>query len=173
MITRTTALIAAATLAVGLSACGGGDDSAGGDASSPLAEAIAADMMEESEGSPVATQEEANCWANKIVSDIGEDRLEELGVTVDNVGDIEDLDLTDEEMNTLIDGMFGCVDVKAMFAEQFEEDFGAEGAQCLADALDEDFVREAMVAEQEGTEPSADFMQAFLDIAAECDLPIN
>jgi hypothetical protein len=171
-ITRTTALLAAAALTVGLGACGGGDDE-GGAAGSPLAEALAADILDEAEGSPVATEEEANCWANQIVDEIGEDRLEELGMTVDNVGDIEDYDFTDEEMSSMVDSMFDCIDVKAAFAEEFEADFGAEGAECLADALDEDLVKEVMLAEQTGDEPSAEFMQTFLDIAAECNLDLG
>lgn len=170
--TRTTALLAAAALAFGLGACGGGDEE-GGAAASPLAEALAADMLD-SDSSPVGTEEEANCWANQIVDDIGEDRLEELGMTVENVGDMEDYEFTDEELSTMVDGMFECIDVKAAFATQFEEDFGAEGAKCVADALDEDLVKEAMLADQSGAdEPSAEFMQAFLDIAAECNLDLG
>ena len=172
--TRTTALLAAAALTVGLGACGGGDEDGGAAAASPLAEALAADMLDDSEGSPVGTEEEANCWANQIVDDIGEDRLEELGMTVENVGDMEDYDFTDEELSTMVDGMFDCIDVKAAFAAEFEEDFGAEGAKCVADALDEDLVKEAMLADQTGAdEPSAEFMQAFLDIAAECNLDLG
>jgi hypothetical protein len=171
-ITRTTALLTATALTFGLGACGGDDE--GGAAGSPLAEALAADMLDEGEGSPVATEEEANCWANSIVDEIGEDRLEELGMTVENVGDVEDYDFTDDEMSTMVESMFDCIDVKAAFAAEFEEDFGAEGAECVADALDEDLVKEAMLAEQSGAEePSAEFMQAFLDIAAECDLDLG
>lgn len=170
---RTTALLAAAALTVGLAACGGGDEEGDAAASSPLAEALATDMLD-SDSSPVGTEEEANCWANQIVDDIGEDRLEELGMTVENVGDMEDYDFTDEELSTMVDGMFGCIDVKAAFAAEFEEDFGAEGAKCVADALDEDLVKEAMLADQSGAdEPSAEFMQAFLDIAAECNLDLG
>lgn len=170
-ISTTTALLSAAALTFGLAACGGDDE--GGAAGSPLAEALATEIMAESESSPVGSEEEATCWANKIVGDIGEDRLAELGMTVDDIKDVEDYDFTPEEMSTMVDAMFSCVDVKAAFAAEFEEEFGAEGAKCLADELDEDLVKDAMLADQSGGEPSEEFMQAFLDIAADCDLDLG
>lgn len=180
-LTRISTIAAVAALTLAAAACGSDDDGGGNaaGADTPIGEALAAQILEESDsedGSVAQTEEEARCWAGKIVDDIGEERLEELGVTAENVGDIEDIDFTDGEVDALVDGMFDCIDVAAAFASQFEEEFGEEGAQCMAENLDQEFVRDMMkvaVSGDESTEPPDEFFQAFLDIAAECDLPLN
>lgn len=175
---RTVAAVATMTLAV--AACG--SDSGGGGASAgadtPVGKALTEEILSDAaddDGSVAQTEEEARCWSGKIVDGVGEDRLAELGVTADRVGDIEDIDFTDAELDTLVDGMFECIDVKAAFATQFEEDFGEEGAQCLADELDQDLIKDIMKLAVSGddSEPPDEFFQAFLDIAAKCDLPLN
>ncbi|WP_040493487.1 hypothetical protein [Ilumatobacter nonamiensis] len=175
--TRILSIAAVTALTLAAAACGGDDDGGSSDgADSPVGEALAAEILDDSEGESVAqTEEEARCWAGSIVDDIGEERLEELGVTADNVSDIDDIGFSDDEVDGLVDGMFDCIDVTATFAEQFTEDFGEEGAQCVAESLDEDFVKDLMrsVVSGEEAEPSEEFFQDFLDIAAECDLPLG
>jgi hypothetical protein len=171
-----------------VAACGGDDDGGGagngdgGDggaaADTPIGQALTAEFMAESEDSPISTEEEARCVSGGIVSEIGEDRLAELGVTPESIADsdIEDVAFTAEEAGTIVDTMFDCVDVKAALATEFEADFGAEGAQCLADNLDEDLIRDLMASSFLGDETDEmpdDFFQSFLDIAAECDLPLD
>lgn len=178
-IRRSLAVLALAATAV---ACGGGDDD-GGDggnadaADTPVGQALTAELMAESDDSPISTEEDARCVAGGIVSGIGEDRLEELGITAETAqgSEIEDIDFTEAEVGTVVDAMFDCVDITAALATEFEADFGAEGAQCLADNLDEDLVRDLMSSSLlgEDTEMPEEFFQAFIDIAAECDLPLN
>jgi hypothetical protein len=147
-------------------------DAPAGDGS--LVSALADNMMEEAAvgGSPVATREEAECWANRIVDGVGEDRLNELGVTPQSVGELDELDLTDAEISTVVDSLFDCADVQQAFADQFSTDFGAEAATCIADALDEDLVKEALRASIAGdaSEPSAEFIETFTQIAADCGI---
>jgi hypothetical protein len=174
-IRTTTAALTAAVLTLGLAACGGDDESGGGDLS-PLAQAIADDMLDTSEeGGMVPTVDEANCFAGSVVDGIGEDRLRELGVDESTVQDIEELDFSAEEVDVVVDSMFDCVDVSSMMASELEADFGAEGAQCVADKLDAEFLKDIMAQEFAGVEAemSDEFFQAFLDIASECDLPLN
>jgi len=161
-----------AFVAVLAAACGG---DGGVDVSdSPLAQAMAADFASDPD-SPFGGQDEADCFAGKVVGDIGEDRLGDLGVTVDSVGDIEDIDFTDSEVDTVVDAVADCVDLSAAIAGELEEDFGAEAATCVADKLDTDLLKEAMRSgiTGEDLEPSEDFLQAFLDVAAECNVPIG
>lgn len=181
-LTRIPAIVSIVALTVAAAACGSDDDgggSASAGADTPIGQALAAQILDDSDsedGSVAQTEEEARCWAGKIVDDVGEERLEELGVTAENVGEIEDIDFTDDELDALVDGMFECIDVTAAFAAQFEEDFGAEGAQCVAENLDQEFVKDMMKIAVSGdatAEPPDEFFQAFLDIAAECDLPLN
>ena len=169
-------------LAASVAACGGDDD--GGDsgdvaaaADTPVGKALTEELMAESDDSPISTEEEARCVAGGIVSGVGEERLEELGVTADTAigSDIEDIDFTADEIGTIVDSMFDCVDVQAAMAEEFEEDFGAEGAQCVAENLDQDLMRDLMASSMIGDDDEMpdEFFQAFLDVAAECDLPLG
>lgn len=170
-------LMAFVAFALVASACGGDDDDGGvAAADSPLVGAIAEQMMEGADAdSPIATQAEAECWAGRVVGNIGEDRLGELGVTVDNVGDIEDLDFTDGEVDTIVSSLGDCVDLKALMAEQMAGDLGEEAANCVAGELDDDFLNGLIGAAFRDEDPSGsdDFFQTMLDIAAECDLPLN
>lgn len=160
-------------------ACGGDDEGGdGGDAAdSPLGQALSAELLSE-EDSPIETQEQADCVAGGIVSGVGEDRLAELGVTADNVGDgeIEDLAFTEEEAGSVVDALFDCVDVREALAAEFATDFGEEGGSCVAENLDEQLLRDLMTSAFLGGEDEEmpdEFFQAFLDIAAECDLPLG
>ncbi len=159
-------------LAVIAAACGGNGGVDVGD--SPLAQAMAADFLSDPE-SPFGGQDDAECFAGKVVGDIGEDRLGALGVTVDNVGQIEDIDFTDGEIDTVLDAIAECVDLKTAIAEQLSTQFGEEPAQCVADKLDAGLLKDAMRAgiTGEDQDPSEEFLQAFLDVAAECNVPLS
>ncbi|MFV2038975.1 MAG: hypothetical protein ACC660_01895 [Acidimicrobiales bacterium] len=166
------------TLAIVAVACGGGNDDVTVDISDdPLAQAIAADIMDDSEGdSPIGTQEQAECFAGGIVQNVGAGRLNELGVTVEDTGDIQDYDFSDSELDTIVDSLTACVELETLLAEQFSEDFGEEGGLCLAKGLGEDVLKDLMkdgFAGDADSEPSAEFFQVFLDIAAECNLPLG
>ncbi len=186
MISRTLrALATTAALALAATACGGDDDGGGGAggggddvaeaADTPIGRALTAQFLEDDEETVVQTEEQARCLSGRIVNDIGEDRLTEAGVTAEDVGDVTDYDFRPEEIDTIVDAMFGCIDIRASFIESFEQDFGADGAECVANELDQDFVKELMRSEFTGgsEEPTPEFIQAFLDIAAKCDLPLT
>lgn len=145
-----------------------------GAGSGSLADALAADILSEDEadGGPVATPEDAQCWADAIVSGIGEDRLTELGMTPADVGDIEDYAFDPDEVDVIVESLFGCTDVKAAFAEEFSGDFGAETAQCLADALDDDLLKDVFrvtIADPEAP-PTPEFLEQFTAAAAGCGI---
>ena len=156
-------------------ACGGDDDDTVSADDSPLVGALADEIASGAEpGDFAPTREEAECWAGRIVGGIGEDRLTELGVTVDNVGDIEDYEFSDGEIDTIVDGLDECTDLQGALAEVFEEDFGAEGAECVAGELEGDLLKDLFRASLSGAdEPPEEFFQVFLDIAAKCDLPLG
>lgn len=154
-------------------ACGGDDDAVAA-SDSPLVAALADEISSNEDGdSPFSNREEAECWAGRIVGGIGEGRLTELGVTAEDVGEIGDYNFTEDEIDVIVDSMDKCIDLKAALAETFTEDFGAEGAECVADELDGDLLRDLMAAGITDSEPPDEFFQEFLDIAAKCDLPLN
>ncbi len=117
-----------------LAGCGGSDGGA-------VAEAIADDLL--ADGDSPLTEDEASCAADTIVSEVGEDRLEELGVTADNVGDFDDVDLNEDERATLGNAMADCIEddflIRALLADG---DITEDQASCLGDAIDADTARE-------------------------------
>lgn len=167
-----TILFGAGALLVG--GCGGGDSGNDSSSNNPLAQALSAEIYAEG-ASGISTEEEASCVAGSIVSGIGPDRLEDLGMTAENVGDIEEYDFSDDEIGVVVDSLLDCVDVKAALAQEMTSQWGGEGAECVAENFEDDFIREIMTISLR--DPSAEmpdqFFQVFLDIAAKCDLPMN
>ncbi|MCP5026148.1 MAG: hypothetical protein GY929_07660 [Actinomycetia bacterium] len=117
-----------------LSSCGGSDDDSGGD--SAIGQAISAELM--ADGDTPFTQEEADCAGQKIVSEVGEDRLIELGVSEEDAGDIQDYDFSDDEIENIGSAVFGCVDNFIARALTASGDFSDEDAECLGNELDSD-----------------------------------
>ncbi len=178
------ALVLIAAAAVVVAACGSDDGTSTVDspaaieeaADTPIGQAIAAEMMSGEDGELVATEEQARCAAGTVVDGIGEDRLAELGITADSVGGLGAVDFTDDEIDVVVDAVFDCADVRAQLAAELAADFGDEGANCLADQLDEDFMKGLLRTNFDDTasdEAAAEFFQQFLDIAAECDLALD
>jgi len=162
-----------AAFAVVATACGGDDDTVAA-SDSPFVAAIAGAIMDDSDpDSPITSQEDAECWAGRIVGAVGEDRLVELGVTVDNPGEMKDYDFDEDEFRAMIGSLEDCVDLRQFMADQLVEDFGQEGADCVADELSGDLLTDLMVAGMRDLDTPEAFFQEFLDIAADCDLPLN
>lgn len=156
-------------------ACGGDDDDSVSVADSPLAQAISEEIQSDTD-SPIAGEEEADCFAGNVVGRIGETRLNDLGVTATSVGDIADIDFSADEISTIVSSMTDCIDLQAAMAEQFEEDFAPEDAKCLAEGIGNDTLEELLALGLTSNDDDAvpeDFFQIFLDVAAECDLPLN
>lgn len=158
-------------------ACGGDDD---GDAvsveDSAVAAALADSVMDsEDDSSPITSREDAECFAGQTVGSIGEDRLAELGVTASNVGEIDEIDFTESEINLIVDALGDCIDLEQAMADEFAEDFGQEAADCLAGELGEDLLKDmfALGFADPEAELGEEFFQVFLDAAGECDLPLG
>ncbi|MEM7285116.1 MAG: hypothetical protein AAF480_02100 [Actinomycetota bacterium] len=169
-------MIILGAIAIVASACGGDDDDGGvAAADSPLVSAIADEIVDGSDpDSPVGTRQEAECWAGRIVGGIGESRLAELGVSVNDVGELDEYDFSDGEIDTIVDSLGDCVDLRALMAQEMVGDLGEDAANCVADAFDDGFLSDLMKASFRGEEPGGDeFFQTMLDIAAECDLPLG
>lgn len=154
-------------------ACGGGDVAVTVD-DSPLAQAIADEIRSDTD-SPVATEQEADCFAGNVVGRIGESRLNQLGVTADSVGAIDEIDFSDDEIGTIVTALTDCIDLEAAMAQQFEEDFAPDDAKCLAEGLGGDVLEDMLALGLSGDDENLpdEFFQAFLDVAADCDLPLN
>jgi hypothetical protein len=132
---------AAALLAAG---CGGGGD--GGDAASSegqeYVDAIVASFNESSEtGSTPISEDDARCAGEGFVETLGVDRLEEAGITPEQLRDADNLtavvpDVTTEEADALVDVIYDCIDISGVFVAGFAESAGAtlpdDTVECLA-----------------------------------------
>lgn len=127
---------------------------------SSMVDEIVADLTGDPD-SPFADEDEAKCAASSIVDGIGADRLTELKAASTATGGLDTLDLTAEEIDTVV-GTFGdCADMVAFMTTQLATQFGDEAATCMMDELGQDFVEEAMAGALGGVDPTAD--SAFLE----------
>lgn len=148
-------LVAVLVAGVVLAACGGGDGSGdgqtvGGDvveASDPLAQAIADDVVVDP-GSPFeGDRAAADCFAVGIVSAIGSDRLAELGFSVESVPDELHTDWTADEVDVLIERFEGCVDVAALTKTTVAMVMSVEGVDCVLAEIGDQLYVEVLRAE--------------------------
>jgi hypothetical protein len=123
-----------------------GDDAA-------YAEELAAGLASgENEGVP---EDQATCWANRLVADFGVDRLEEMGLTPEVMGSDEgpeSLELSASEESDFVDGFTECIDladVMAASAEAEGETVTPEMQACFENAI--------------GDDSEAAFAQVFID----------
>jgi hypothetical protein len=155
----------------GFPACSSDDDGSGDAAETPLGQALTEQLLS---GAAVNTEEEARCVAGTTVEAIGEDRLAELGVTPDDVSAMGGADFTDDEIDTLVDAFFDCVDMRQVIATNLAADAGEEAADCLAENLPDDALRDIVRAFNfEGQELPAESEQALRDTSAACGVPVD
>lgn len=151
------------------SACGGDDDDNGEaapttttapadkNAQEPSGEflhdeeytAVLADSLEDSDSGFGASADEAACAVDRMVDQIGAQRMQEAGLTEENLLSDETTatDLTEEEANQVADALLECIDFASAVARSFSEDVAADEVSCLSDRLgDESLLRETIVA---------------------------
>ncbi|MBM3695735.1 MAG: hypothetical protein FJW79_07375 [Actinobacteria bacterium] len=93
--------------------------------------------------------ESARCFAEGVVDDVGYDRLVDLGATTANA-DPEEVfaGMTDAEVGIVADVALGCLDMHALFVQQFtSQGLPQAAAVCIADGVaGAPFVHEMVVA---------------------------
>ena len=168
-------VVAAAAVAVFLLTRDGGGDEIAIDDLNPEEQAVAenlADAIASSDGSALGaadlgglggglggdlglSAEQTDCIAAGVVSDLGVERLEELGLTASSAPEgaqaLTDLTLTEREQTA--DRILTCVDLEMMITEQLEAQ-GMDPAigTCLLDAIGEDTIRNGLVSALGGEE---------------------
>jgi len=161
-----------------LAACGGDDGGGGADLSGDdqvLADAIA-DAMIADGATETLGAEEAACFGNGIVGEMGSARLTELGLdaaALEAGTTPSDVDLSDDEINTMADVMIECVDFTEMIVdEMLATGVSQEGAECIADGFDEALISEMAKASfsQADGESEADeiVMAEMLSLMTDC-----
>lgn len=138
---RSTLAAGAIALLLIATACGddgGGSGSSGDDAE--YVDAIAAAMTAEMSEQDLALfgEDGARCTAAAIVDAIGVDGLIALGLDLDAIenGDqLDESDLSAEQVEPLADGVLDCIDLGAAFAAESEGAISDDAANCLGDRM--------------------------------------
>jgi hypothetical protein len=117
------------------------------------------------------TEDEADCVADRVMEDISDDRLKDLGV--DEGFGLSTLDFTPAEQDVVFAALSGCVDLVAQVADTLATDSGLDGeqARCLAEgyAADDAF-REAIFSERFDPALNDRIDTALADAARTCGL---
>jgi len=142
---RMVALVA--VLAIVAAACGGGGDS-GTNLNADdqaLADAIATSFLGAAGADAPFGQPEAQCFGDQVVSEMGASRLAGLGLSVTDIkngASPSDVTLSDADVEAMASAMTECIDFKAMFVNEFKKQgISDEAASCIADGLDDSFVK--------------------------------
>lgn len=121
-------------VALATAACGNG-----GDSEEDLIAALTTALSEDADpGNPLTGTGVARCFAEEIVGNFGVDRLNEIGVTANDVGTPEEAvaQLTDGERTVFADSAIGCIDVTALLTAEFvEEGISPEASECIAEEV--------------------------------------
>lgn len=169
--------VLAAVIALGVLAASCGDDDASLSAEEQLVvDALVADMQADTTPDEEFTEEQMRCLAESIVTETGVERLAEVGITADDVGDPEAAfrALSDDEVNDIGGRALECIDYAQAFIDSMMEDgVSQESGDCLVERLQEtDFFLAAFVAGMRGSDfdPGSDgeFLQALVTGAGEC-----
>jgi hypothetical protein len=153
---KRTALAAAMASVLVLGGCGGSEEDT-------AKESISAYLVEQqAEGQMIRLGEEgADCIADDMVEGIGVEQLQEYGLIDEDGEVVEDARTTEmerEDAEVMVDAVFDCTDVMATMEEELATAMGEQSPEvreCLQDALTEDLVREALVANFSGNEQEA------------------
>lgn len=130
---------------------------------------------------PFGGAEVARCYAERLVTELGVDRLAELGVTPDNISESSEAMfslMTEEEIQVLIDIGLECMDFESFMVDRMvAEGLSQESAECYIDELAKtDVLRQMMIGgmeEGEDYRPDQDpeLMPLMMEAATKCLTP--
>ncbi len=135
-----------------LTACGGGDDD-------KAKENIKASLLEENSsvvGETKLTEEQAECFSDGIVDEVGVDKLKEYKLLNDDLEIIEDAeptDMSEDDAKAMAGVMTGCVDMTKLIEDQIassDSQLTEEQKTCITDAIDEDAIEAGLAASFQG-----------------------
>jgi hypothetical protein len=126
------ALLAALIAAFLLGACGDdGDSGFAADADPEAVATVKASLMEEEDGFALA-DDDADCVAQRIASDFGAERVEEIDWEATAPA------FTDDEARSAVSAFRDCVDLGELFASSIgTEDVSEDSLDCVAEQTDD------------------------------------
>jgi len=135
-----------------LAACG--DDGGFSAEEQAKIDEIVGELTEDtSAANPFAAEEDASCFAEGIMGDIGLERINEL----DTGAGLEAgfADMTTAEQESIVDSALGCIDFPAYMSEQLATaGLTEDQASCVSEGLDEDLIKTLFLAQIAGQDPT-------------------
>jgi predicted small lipoprotein YifL len=168
-----TTTTASTTITASTTTVGGGNTAIGGLVAGALAEGSGADA-------PVTTSEEEQCLTSGLAQAIGAERFAELDALAVGAADVSVVfgQMTDPELDALIEVIGTCIDVEAMLtAEMTGDELSPEAVACFAGSLSqEDTLKSLIKAMITGEDPATnpEFMAIVIPIMTQdCVEPLE
>lgn len=134
-----------------LAACGGGGGGLSAEEQAKADEITAELIADTSAENPFAQEEQASCFSEGLVKELGLDRINAL----DTGGGVEEGfgNMTAEEQGTVADLAIDCIDIQAYMGEMMATaGLPQEQADCVAEGLDDDLIKELFLAQISGAD---------------------
>ena len=135
-----------------LAACGdGGGFSA--EEQAKIDEIVTQLTEDTSAANPFAAEEDASCFAEGIMGDIGLERINEL----DTGAGLEAgfANMTTAEQESIVDSALGCIDFAAYMSDQLATaGLTEDQASCVSEGLNEDLIKTLFLAQIAGQDPT-------------------
>jgi hypothetical protein len=135
-----------------LTGCGSGEDD-------DAKENIKTSLLEEESsvvGDTQLTEEQAECFSDGIVDEVGVDKLQEYEILNEDLEIIENAEPTDmskDDAEAMAGVMTDCVNMTELIEEQIassDSELTEEQQSCITDAIDEDAIEEGLAASFQG-----------------------
>ena len=143
-----------AALVVLLAACGGGGGGLSAEEQAKADEITAELTADQSIENPFAGQEQASCFSGGLVKELGLARVNEL----DTGGGVEEgfANMTAEEQGKVADLAIDCIDMQAYMGQMMANaGLPQDQADCVADGLNDDLIKELFLAQISGADVTA------------------
>jgi len=104
-----------------------------------------------SAANPFAAEEDASCFAEGIMGEVGLERINEL----DTGAGLEAgfADMTTAEQESIVDSALGCIDFPAYMSEQLATaGLTEDQASCVSEGLDDDLIKQLFLAQISGAD---------------------
>lgn len=170
---KTVAVLAA--LAMLGSACGDDDGGGGATASAddPLVQAIVDDIMADGDGL-TSDRAEAECFVGGVVGELGTERLNALGVSETNIAPLDEVEWTEAEAQSVVDTMFGCIDVTESFVEQLDlGELDDAQSECVSGVVTDDVLKGFFLDSFTGDEGVSDNLFELMGGIASCGIDLS
>ena len=154
-----------AALALLLAACGGGGGGLSAEEQAKADEITAELTEDQSIENPFSDEEKASCFSEGLVKELGLERINEL----DTGGGVEDGfgNMTTDEQGKVADLAIDCIDMQGyMGAMMAQAGLPQEQADCVADGLNDDLIKELFLAQISGADVTAN--EDLMEIIMSC-----